>query len=357
MQITELLKLTEWFNLNIVKKGVPTKYTALYNKMNQNVRRNTNQQVVPFEQEKDKLIESLKEINFQTLSLEQINFLEQLEITELIGDIGAKRIDEILVKNNLDIATATSKVKESSDAIAKAQSTVTELQTTLSKSFDIEETDEVDDDKVLMRVYFQNAVAIENLTDFKKLSAAWYDIGRGIAMAQDKSPEDFNIIGAKKGSIIIEMAVVVGLATTVSKILLESLKVADRFINVLKQVEELKGLKLGNKKIALELKKEAEKEKDEGTNTILQTAITDLKLNTEQQGDKVTALEKSIKKLIAFTQNGGVVDFVQPKEQEEDEENGEIREEIQKLKTNISEIRLLENQIKLLENKVSGQEN
>lgn len=353
MQITELLKLTEWFNKNIIENKVAIKYPALYNQMNANIRRNNNQQFIPFESQKESLIESIEGINFQTLSLEQINFLEKLKITELIGKPGVDKIEEILIKNNLDIATATNKIKESSDIIAKAQTIIKELQTTLYKSFDIEENGEIENDKVLMRVYFQNDVAIENLADFKKLSATWYDIGRGIAMSQDKSPEDFNIIGAKKGSIIIEMAVVVGLATSVSKILLESLKVADRFINVLKQVEELKNLKLGNKKITLELKKEAEKERDVGTNTILKNAITDLHLNTEQQGDKVNALEKSIKKLIDFTQNGGVVDFVQPTEHEE-EDNAEIRRDIKKLKTNISEIRLLENQIKLLENKVNG---
>ncbi|TXD47818.1 hypothetical protein [Polaribacter sp. IC063] len=353
MQITELLKLTEWFDENIVEKGVPKKFTAFYNKMNQNIRRNGNQPLVPFEQEKENIINAIEDINFQSLSLEQINFLNQLEIVELIGKIGVQKIEEILIKNNLDIATATIKIKESSDTITKAQATIKELQTTLYKSFDIEENEEIEDNKVLMRVYFQNDVSIENLTDFKKLSATWYDIGRGIAMAQDKSPEDFNIIGAKKGSIIIEMAVIVGLATSVSKILLESLKVADRFVNVLKQVEELKSLKLGNKKIGLELKKEAEKERDAGTATILENAIIDLKLDAKQNGDKVTALQKSITKLIGFTQNGGIVDFVQPNEPDDEPENAEIREEIQRLKTNIGEIRLLENQIKLLENKVS----
>lgn len=357
MQINELLKLTEWFDENIVKNQVPQKYTALHNKMNQNIRRNANQPLVPFETEKENLIESIKDLTFQSLSLEQIKFLEQLEITDLIGKVGVEQIDRVLIENNLDIATAANKIKEFSNTITKAQNTIKELQTTLLKSFEIEETDEVEDNQVLMRVYFQNDVAIENLTDFKKLSATWYDIGRGIAMAQDKSPEDFNIIGAKKGSIIIEMAVAVGLATSVSKILLESLKVADRFINVLKQVEELKALKLGNKKLALDLKKEAEKEREEGTQTILNTAIEDLQLNTEQNGDKITALEKSIKKLIGFTQDGGVVDFVQPNEPEEEEDNDAIRVEIQRLKTNISEIRLLENQIKLLENKINEEKN
>jgi hypothetical protein len=356
MQINELLRLTEWFDNNIIENQIPQKYSGLHSKMNQNTRRN-GQALVPFEQEKTNLIEAIKDLNFQSLSLEQMKFLESLEIIELLGKNGVEQIEQVLIQNNLDIATATSKIKEFSSTITKAQNTISELQTTLLKSFKIEESDEINDNQVLMRVYFQNDVAIENLTDFKKLSATWYDIGRGIAMAQDKSPEDFNIIGAKKGSIIVEMAIAVGLATSVSKILLESLKVADRFINVLKQVQELKALKLGNKKLALDLKKEAEKERDEGTQTILNTAIEDLQLNAEQNGDKITALEKSIKKLIGFTQDGGVVDFVQPNEPEEEENNDAIREEIQKLKTNISEIRLLENQIKLLENKINEDKN
>src|SRR5690606_23216206 len=129
-------------------------------------------------------------------------------------------------------------------------SKVGKLETAITENFEIdEEEDEIPDDSVLMRVYFQNDVSIDNLTDFKKLSAMWYDIGRGIAMAQNMSPEDFNIIGAKKGSIIIEMAVAVGLATTVSKILLEALKVADRYLDILKKVQEVKGLKLANKQI------------------------------------------------------------------------------------------------------------
>jgi len=356
MQINELLRLTEWFDENIIENQIPQKYSALHSKMNQNIRRN-GQALVPFEQEKINLFEVIKDINFQSLSLEQMKFLERLEIIDLFGKNGVEQIEKILIENNLDIATATSKIKEFSNTISRAQATITKLQTTLLESFEIEESDEIQNNQVLMRVYFQNDVAIENLTDFKKLSATWYDIGRGIAMAQDKSPEDFNIIGAKKGSIIIEMAVVVGLATSVSKILLESLKVADRFINVLKQVEELKALKLGNKKLVSDLKKEAEKERDEGTQIILNTAIEDLQLNAEQNGDKITALDKSIKKLIGFTQNGGVVDFVQPNESEEEDENNEIREEIKKLKTNISEIRLIENKIKLLENKITKDKN
>ncbi len=111
MQITELLKLTEWFNKNIIENKVAIKYPALYNQMNANIRRNNNQQFIPFESQKESLIESIEGINFQTLSLEQINFLEKLKITELIGKPGVDKIEEILIKNNLDIVSV-SRIKQ-----------------------------------------------------------------------------------------------------------------------------------------------------------------------------------------------------------------------------------------------------
>ena len=352
MQITELLRLTDWFKLNIVESEIPARYTNLFNKMDINAR-NNNRPRQPFETEKQSLFEALKSVTLNSLTLEQISFLEQLEVTELLGIDGVNIIEDILYENNLDIATAAKKIGELSKKINTAQNTLQELETVLKKSFSTDEKNEIPDDSIMMRVYFQDGSSINNLTDLKKLGASWYEIGRGIAMAQNRSPEDFNIIGAQKGSIIIEMAVFAGLATSVSTILLAGLKVAERVIEILKKVEELKTLKLGNKKIEQELKKEAEKEKENGIKSILDAAIKQLDLNKQQEGDKINALEKSITKLIDFTQNGGAVDFVQPDEENEsDNENdngNEVRQQVLKLSDNVKEIRSLENKIKMLE--------
>ena len=348
MQITELLRLTEWFKEYVILPGIPTQYSALHNRMNQNV----NNQKQPFESEKGALIDSLLLVNLSILTLEQIKFLEQLDIKELLGQDGVENIENILFDNNLDIASATIKIGENSGKISTAKSTLNEIDTVLNKSFSIEEDDEISDDSVMMRVYFQDGASIKDLKDLKRLSSVWYDIGRGIAMAQNRTPEDFNIIGAQKGSLIIEMAVYAGLATSISTILLASLKVAERVIDLLKRVEELKSLKLENKQIAQDLKKEADKEKENGINLTLEAAIEQLGLNRQEEGDKITALEKSISKLIDFTQKGGVVDFIQPdEEQEDDEQSKDIRAEISKLSDNVQEIRRIENSIKLLESK------
>ncbi|MDR0803209.1 hypothetical protein [Fluviicola sp.] len=266
----------------------------------------------------------------------------------MFGNKGVDLIENTLVKNALDLATATNNIKTETDKLGQAVATINELKTTLSKSFTITETeDEIEEGAVLMRIYFQNDVALNNLADFKKLAEHWFDIGRGIAMAQDKSPEDFRIIGAEKGSIIINLAVAVGIATTVSKILLEALKVADRVLDIIKKVEEIKALKLSNTKAEKELQKEAETAKEQGLKSILESTVAELGLNQGAQGDKINAIELSIKKLIDFTQNGGMVDFVQPKESDTTEKG--IRDANTKLVSNVREIRKLETKTKVLE--------
>lgn len=350
MQISELLKLTKWFKDFVVKEQIPKKYTQLFNVMNQNAQPNQAKQT--FETQRESLFNSLNIINLNKLTLEQIKFLEQLEISDLLGDKGVQNIEAVMFENNLDIATAAKKIGEFNTKITKANQTITEIETTLLKSFSIEVDDEIPDDSVMMRIYFQDESAINNIVDFKKLAATWFDIGRGISMAQNKSPEDFRIIGAQKGSVIIELAVLTGIATSVSTILLSGLKVAERVIEILKKAEELKKLKLNNKKIEQEIIKEAELEKKNGISTILETAIVDLGLTIGQDGDKITSLEKSITKLIDFTQKGGAVDFVQPDGSENDEEEN-VREEMQQLKTNVQDIRKLENKIKMLESKMN----
>jgi hypothetical protein len=342
MQVTELLDLGNWFRNYDDEENIVDKYLSLYKAMEQNMSYKT-----PFEEEKNNLLDAIKKVNFQSLSLEQIKFLEKIGILDLLGEKGVIQIEDILFKNNLDIATAIAKIKSMSDTIKNAQITIAELFVRLYDLF-VEDSDEIADDEVLIRIYFKDGAAINNLTDFKTYSNLWHEIGRGIAMAQNKTPEDFRIIGASKGSIIISVATVAGIAVSISTILLAALKVADRVLEIIKKIEEIKKLKLENKKIEVDLKTESEKEKEAGCKNILNIIIKELGLQVSDQGDRITALEKSIKNLIDFIEKGGIVDFVQREDKEEN--NANVRKETQKLKKNISEIRALENKMKVIEN-------
>jgi hypothetical protein len=84
------------------------------------------------------------------------------------------------------------------------------------------------ENEILMRVSFTGNAPMSNVADFKSWGNIWYDIGRGISMAHGLSPEDIKIVGATKGSIIIELAVIASIATTTSGIILAALKVAEK---------------------------------------------------------------------------------------------------------------------------------
>lgn len=346
MQIDELLNLCIWFKNNIEKREISQKYLNLFNKMNINVRRMNGQQAQPFLDEKNILFDSLSKINLDDLTIEQIKFLEQLEVENLISKNTVDLIENDLIENNLDIATATNIIKDYSDKITNAQSVLQTIYNTLNPYFELHEAEELDENEVLMRIYFQSGVSINNLIDLKKLSYNWFEISRGIAMALNEAPESFKVIGAKKGSIILDLAVIVGVATTVSKILLEALKVADRVLDIRKKAIEIKSLKLQNKKIEQELNNEAQTEKENGIKIIVEETVKQLGLNVDNEGDKISSLEKSVKKLLEFTENGGQVDFVF---NDNVSKNPELREENKLLKQNVEKIRELESKIKYLE--------
>ena len=203
---------------------------------------------------------------------------------------------------------------------------------------------------------FTDDAKLENVVDFKKWGAEWHDIGRGIAMAHGLSPQDIRVVGATNGSIVIELAVVYGVAKTVSAILLEGLKVADRVLDIRMKTEQLREMKLSNEKIVRELEAEGEKEKGEAIAKIVEATCKQLGLNKNGDGDKVSALEKAIQKLVGFIEKGGELDAVVPEGADPGdgatEEAKQQFSQIKQLRGAFQEVRVLESKIKQLENKL-----
>lgn len=166
-------------------------------------------------------------------------------------------------------------------------------------------------------------------------------------MAHNASPEDVKIVGAMKGSIIIELAVIASIATTTSGIILAALMVAEKVLDIRKKAEEIRNLKLKNTKLAREIEKEAENEKKTGIEAISAKLIKKLKLNKSDGGDKAIALNKAVQNLVNFIESGGEVDFVIPKEEIEGDEN--TTPNYEDLRVTFQKIRQLENKIKMLE--------
>lgn len=343
MQVVELLKLTHWIEKNVKLPQVAQKYQQLQAVLQQNVNARNNQPQQPFKEQKDNLINTLRVISTDSLTNEQERMLGTLGIKKHLGAQGVERLEGILYKNVIDIATAAAEVLAIHTELTNGISQSDQLKKSLT-SLALKEDDQETDD-VIMSIHFQNEVAMDNLSDFKKWGAIWWEIGRGISMAHGCTPEDIKVVGAQKGSIIIELAVIAAIATTTSSIILSALKVAERVLKIKKQAEEIKALQLSNKKLEAELEKEAEKEKAEGLANIANEISITLNLNANGDGDKVKALEKSVRNLIDFVENGGEVDFFT----DEDNISENTKQDIEKLKLNFSEIKQLEKRVLAIE--------
>jgi hypothetical protein len=344
MNVSELFDLTYWIEEQIVKTQIVNKYQALQGVLQQNIQ--PNQQKQPFASQKEALIAALLAVNLDQLTKDQLNFLSNLGIGTAVGKEGIDTIEDILFKNAIDIATAAQKVKEIINRINQGVQKSNQIKTGLENCVE-EETYETGDE-VLIRIAFTRNASMSNVTDFKSWGNIWYEIGRGIAMAHDLPPENVKIIGATKGSIVLELAVIAGIATTISGIILGALKVAEKVLDIRMKAEEIRSLKLKNNKLAKDLDKEAENEKQIGIGEISAGLVKKLGLKDDNQGDKTIALDKAIKNLVDFLEKGGEIDFVMPDSDEsKDKDNQSARHE---LRVAFQEIRKLERKL-LIEHK------
>lgn len=349
MQVEELFDLTNWIQREIVTPGVITLYQNLLAVLNQNAQ--PSQTKLPFEEQKEALFTALRTVPLSDLSSGQLELLETIGIAKNVADEGIKSIEDVLFRNALDIATAVSKITTSIESLSKGVQWATQIKALLA---DIISEDVIRDtsDGVLMRVHFQKEAHLSNLSEFKDWGKTWYEIGRGIAMANGAAPEDIKIVGASKGSIIITLLSTYGIAKTTSAIILEALKVAEKVYDLKKAAQEVRALKIGNDIAEKALEKDALDVKELGISKIIADAIQQIGLDTKNSGDKVNALESSVAKLVDFIEKGGEVDFVVPDEVEPDETNKEndpntkTREELRVI---FREVRLIERKIQQIE--------
>lgn len=346
MNVSELLDLTNWIDANIREPDLVSKYSALQSAMQAYAQ--PNQRGQSFESQREDLIEFIRDIPCYSLTKHQLDFLSSIGIGHYIGAQGVDYIEELLYKNVIDVADSAAKVAEIVKSIGQGLTRSEQIQAGLDECVEIEEYESSGD--VLIRVTFTGEAGFRNVSDFKNWGKVWYEIGRGIALAHGKTPEDIRVVGATKGSIVVELAALATIAGTTSYIIMEGLKVAEKVLDIRKKAEELKGLKLKNAGLAQQLDECADEEKAEAVDRITASSVDELKINQKTEGDKVSALKKSVELLLDFVEHGGEVDFVLHEEDESEEEtDSEFVEDLKALRSNFSEIRYLENRIKALE--------
>ena len=352
MQVEELYDVTSWVKAEIEKKQVINYYQAVSNILQQNIHSSPKQ---PFEQQRDALFEVLRNIDLGRLNNVQAEFLRRIGIAGAVGEEAIARLEDILFRNSLDPATAAQKFQEILSTLANAVQWSNDMRERLNQYFDFSPPS-IGNDDYLLRVTFTRDAHLENVEDFKKWGEIWFDIGRGIAMAHNLTPQDVRIVGASRGSIVVVMATVYVLAKTVAKILEAALQVADKCYEIRRKAEEIRGLKLKNDAVAAQLEEEARTEKSSMVEAITADIRVTLNLGNAD-GDKANAIAKSVRNLVEFIDRGGELDCIAPDsaESEPPEEAEQLVKDryaqSKQLRDAFNEIRRLEHKVRRIEDR------
>src|SRR5882724_6730535 len=110
VNVTELFGLTQWIDQAIKAKEIPQLYRNLHSVLQANATGNRPQQ--PFEDQKNQLIAAISAVPLESLSTEQVNFLQKLGIGDHVGQGAVRNIEDILFRNVIDPATAAQKCAE-----------------------------------------------------------------------------------------------------------------------------------------------------------------------------------------------------------------------------------------------------
>lgn len=347
MQVEELYDLTTWIIFNIVEAEIVKKYQELHKVLKQNSQ--PSQEKQPFEEQQKGLIEAINAVPLSELSIGQIGLLNELGIAENVGSEGVALIEDVLFKNAVDIANAAKRINQCISEINEGIQWAQQERELLAKIVTSDGITPIED-QILLRIHFAGDASIENLSELKDWSKTWWEIGRGISMAHDQSPESISVIGASKGSIIVSLLTAHAIALTVSGIILASLRVVEKYYDIKRKAQEVRALELGNDEAEKALEAAASEAKDSDVETIVKQTISELGLDRQNEGDKVNELTSATKKLVDFITKGGEVDFVMPNEEEvESSENGKKKITAENdLRIRFQEVRKLEREIKQL---------
>lgn len=114
MNVTELWALTEWVEREIKAAGVVNAYDALRDITRQNTS-SGNQQ--PIEQQCSNLINSVRAVKTESISMEQLDFLDRVGIAPFIGERAVDWIEDVTYKNAVDQAHIAAEMERAITAI------------------------------------------------------------------------------------------------------------------------------------------------------------------------------------------------------------------------------------------------
>jgi len=345
MTISELKRTASFIKQTVIDPGVPTHFQKLIQVLQQNSQQNGQQQQ-PITTQKAGLIAVIKAIRVQTLTLNERRLLKTFIDTDLMGDSGVEKINQVFVDHNLDpmgAVNAFTKMKGLYDQLILAATETLKVLAPIDVS--VVEAD-IEKGHAILQITFKDKASITNVTDWRETSDQWWQIVRSFGLLTDTTTDQAKILSFQQGSVVVEVSATYIVVKAVGFVADKVLSVIERILELRKKILEIKQLDLTNKQIERDLEKEAAVFQENKSNQIAQQVIAEINKAKATDGEVGTAIKMAVEKLFAFLDKGGTVDCRLQQLEDEPAEAKQLREaygKIRTLETRVAELKLLSN--------------
>jgi hypothetical protein len=345
MDAREIVSLSQWYQREV--QPVVKYYKTLSSVLQHNASQPDKQ---PVREPLNELTEKLDHLPITDLTIGQTRLLADLDVFHLLGLAGSRHLKNTLSTSDFDPASAAADVQTDLHKITGAGSKLQQAETALTE-IQIEFSSVTsENNRAFAIVLFKDDASISNISELKKWSAEWYDIGRGLAICADETPQDVKVVGAQSGSLILYLSIGVLVTALLARMTKHLAFIAKELISVDLAREQLQQQKLLTETIRNDLAKQREALENEGKQKVFDEVKSILgdRLKPENEG----VLQKAVEKYSKFYSAGGEVELISNFAVEEREDDTDSYE-IAQINKEVSELRELREEIRLLESRKS----
>ncbi len=324
----------------LVKQFDKTRIESTFQEFSQTLSRIllSNQRQTPVSDLKTNLVTAFEAFSSIDLTYSEQRLFDQLGYGKFVGIGAVDRLNGILYDSNFDPAGVNASVEKCRNEFVAFVADVRNLSKSLEPIPSLEEIDLGNDEQIL-EISFLDGTAIDNIVDFQTWIDNWAMILRNFSMLFGQRPESARIVFVQKSSpLLIDVATITAIAVAIGKATDFVLARIEKYLAIRKQFEEVKKLKLENRKIANELDKEAEKYAKKSAEEIAKQIIEDSKQTVD--GEIESGLTIGINNLFIFIDKGGRVDCTTTNEEESETELHEVFQGIRAVQKSVDQLRL-----------------
>lgn len=331
MLLSEMISLHKWIEEKESLYQPIEKLQKLHQILNANVHaRSPNnrqpQAAQPFTSEKNEAADALRKLKLSELSNDQITCLSVHGADQHMDDAAADRLLHIFREDVHDLAYLAKEVAEANKCLNEARAKIAEVSRFITPySKEIHEADYLDD-KARFSIIFKDGVKVDSLKDLEVRSKEWSVVMHGIGVALNIPPNDFKVLGARNGSLVIDLYMCAAAIVPIGFILNRSLSMIERFALSMKRVKALYDFEIGDpafKDIEEEIKATSERyferKKVISAKTIAKDILDEQECPKDRRPEAETHLESSIKKILNHLRKGGDLDAFIPSSLKDDE--------------------------------------